>query len=292
LGDIGGGCPTGYRKNWHRISKKWKTDNVTRTGDAFPPQFETHSLAAWHRYNIAKTKTALWGMKVSAKTALTYRMARTSAFFGLLLITSGCAPAVWNKPGATSQDFATDKYACERDARQSGGFGTGIAGAIEVQEFFNRCLVAHGWEAQGTTPSPRQVAIQNNNQALTVAKETLTQCRGKLLEEAQYASIAPYLPNNNTGEFTVKQLAEEKKISAVQKTAYENYLDENLSCSNQYVSAVRSINSKAADLLQQLIQEANAIKASALRGDISWGEMNSRLQQLDLQFKDKLSAVK
>lgn len=59
---------------------------------------------------------------------------------------TGCAkPMIWNKPGGTQQDFATDQYGCEKDARQSGYFGGGIAGTINMQEFFKRCMVAHGY---------------------------------------------------------------------------------------------------------------------------------------------------
>jgi hypothetical protein len=78
---------------------------------------------------------------------------------GVLAIVAltGCAQKVWNKPGATQQDFQTDSYACEKDARQSGYFGGGLAGAINFQGFEARCMNAHGWylEQQATyTPAP------------------------------------------------------------------------------------------------------------------------------------------
>lgn len=66
---------------------------------------------------------------------------------GILLVVAGCARTIWNKPGASQQDFATDSYACEKDARQSGYFGGGFVGAANFQGFVNRCMVAHGWYA-------------------------------------------------------------------------------------------------------------------------------------------------
>jgi hypothetical protein len=60
----------------------------------------------------------------------------------------GCAPTIYDKPGATQQDFVTDKYACNKDAHQSGGFGTGLAGAIAINQFFDECMNAHGWYAR------------------------------------------------------------------------------------------------------------------------------------------------
>jgi hypothetical protein len=71
------------------------------------------------------------------------------AVFAML---SGCAPALWDKPGATQQDFAADRYGCERDARQSNYFGGGIIGAINMHDFYKECMVAHGWTEQGTAP--------------------------------------------------------------------------------------------------------------------------------------------
>jgi hypothetical protein len=71
---------------------------------------------------------------------------------------SACAPqSVWTKAGATDQDFATDSYDCERDARQSSYYGSGLAGAVNMQGFANRCMVAHGWhleQASSATTGP------------------------------------------------------------------------------------------------------------------------------------------
>ncbi|MDR5751092.1 MULTISPECIES: hypothetical protein [unclassified Caballeronia] len=62
---------------------------------------------------------------------------------------AGCAsPMVWNKYGATTADYQVDSYACEKDARQSGYFGGGISGAINMRDFFKHCMVAHGWALQ------------------------------------------------------------------------------------------------------------------------------------------------
>ena len=44
---------------------------------------------------------------------------------------TACTRVVWVKPGVTEQEFRVDSYACEKDMRQSGYFGTGISGAIE-----------------------------------------------------------------------------------------------------------------------------------------------------------------
>jgi hypothetical protein len=80
---------------------------------------------------------------------------------------TACAQALWDKPGATQQDFATDSYGCERDARQSGYFGGGIIGAINFQNFYERCLVARGYRkiqndasSTETMTSSRDLSLQ------------------------------------------------------------------------------------------------------------------------------------
>lgn len=58
---------------------------------------------------------------------------------------AGCAPMAWDRPGATQADFNRDSYACERDARQSGYYGGGLTGTVNMQGFFQRCMVAQGY---------------------------------------------------------------------------------------------------------------------------------------------------
>lgn len=57
------------------------------------------------------------------------------------LVLSGCGTIVWNKAGATSQDYATDSYTCERDERSAGL----VPGSIGAEGFGERCMEAHGW---------------------------------------------------------------------------------------------------------------------------------------------------
>ena len=61
------------------------------------------------------------------------------------VLQAGCARVVYRHPEYTPQRWARDSYECERDARQSGYFGGGIAGAMEMQGFYDRCLAARGW---------------------------------------------------------------------------------------------------------------------------------------------------
>jgi hypothetical protein len=63
-----------------------------------------------------------------------------------LLAAAACGPRMmWTKPNWNEQEARRDFYECERDARQSGYFGTGYAGAANMVEFQKRCLRAKGY---------------------------------------------------------------------------------------------------------------------------------------------------
>ena len=57
----------------------------------------------------------------------------------------GCGRVVYRNPKYTPQLWARDSYECERDARQSGYFGSGIAAQLDMLDFYDRCLGARGW---------------------------------------------------------------------------------------------------------------------------------------------------
>ena len=71
---------------------------------------------------------------------------------------AGCGPKIFNKPGATQQDFTTDNYTCNKDVHQSGNFGTGLVGALNVQNYYEQCMNAHGWYVQAAPAAPPVVS--------------------------------------------------------------------------------------------------------------------------------------
>jgi hypothetical protein len=81
-------------------------------------------------------------------------MRRWAALALAALGASGCAHSTWQKPGATAQVYDEDSYLCERDTRQSGYYGGGLVGAVNMQSFFNHCMVAHGWSLVSESAVP------------------------------------------------------------------------------------------------------------------------------------------
>ena len=74
-----------------------------------------------------------------------------------LLLLCECANPVWVRDGATAQDYNADHYSCERDVRQSGYYGEGLVGTLNMQQFFSSCMVAHGY----TLERSDEVASEN-----------------------------------------------------------------------------------------------------------------------------------
>ncbi len=63
-----------------------------------------------------------------------------------LSILAGCAkPWTWVKAGYTDAGFKKDGYECERDTRQSGGFGGALFQKRNIQAFYDRCMESKGW---------------------------------------------------------------------------------------------------------------------------------------------------
>jgi hypothetical protein len=73
------------------------------------------------------------------------RAVLATVWLAALCLTSCASPMVWDKAGAIQEEYNQDSYACEKDARQSGYFGTGLVGALNMRDFFKRCMIAHGY---------------------------------------------------------------------------------------------------------------------------------------------------
>lgn len=78
----------------------------------------------------------------------------TKLFAGMFVLAlTGCAPhLIVEKPGSTLESYRVDQYACEKDARQSGYVNAGIAGQMEMAEFYKTCLRSKGYSVRVAQP--------------------------------------------------------------------------------------------------------------------------------------------
>ena len=63
----------------------------------------------------------------------------------LAFILAGCAPMIWDKDGATQNEFNRDGSACEKDARQSEYYGNEFFGTMNKKKFLKRCMTSKGY---------------------------------------------------------------------------------------------------------------------------------------------------
>jgi hypothetical protein len=87
----------------------------------------------------------LRGQRVGAKKAFALVTA---------LVLAGCATRrpIWNKPGATQQSFAADKYECQRE-NQGGAVAVPVGNAavavpVTNWQLYNACMEARGYTRQ------------------------------------------------------------------------------------------------------------------------------------------------
>lgn len=104
----------------------------------------------------------------------------------------GCAKQVCVKDGATQQVFLSERYQCERDMRQSGYYGGGLAGELEMGRFFDRCMEAHGYRlvaAESATKAAQHREQQDH--CRVVAHNTILDGNGRLVGTFQSSEPIP-----------------------------------------------------------------------------------------------------
>jgi len=63
----------------------------------------------------------------------------------LAFILAGCAPMIWDKSGATQDEFNKDSSECEEEARKNGYYGNEFFGTMNRKEFLKICMTSKGY---------------------------------------------------------------------------------------------------------------------------------------------------
>ena len=132
----------------------------------------------------------------------------------MLLCVAGCTPTTWYKPGASQQDFTTTSYECERDARQSGYFGIGLSGAIEMASFQARCMGAHGYSRVGAQEA---VAAQASDAAYSAPVDPAVEARARV--QASDACASAGLKTSDPGYYACFTNGWKARLTAEQARA-------------------------------------------------------------------------
>lgn len=89
---------------------------------------------------------------------------------GLLTACAQQAATQWTNNAQPQASFPRDSYECEKDTRQSGYFGTGLVGAVSMQNFYVTCLGARGW-SQTSLPIARRFTAEEWDTGRKACKE-------------------------------------------------------------------------------------------------------------------------
>ena len=219
-----------------------------------------------------------------------------------IVLAVGCAQTqnVWVKPGASQNDFSSDRYACLQDSQQRVGaaqvnpYGGAAVNTVRTNEqLFASCMNARGWylqrqagtqePAQGAQPSPVKIAFD------TFAAEAQARCREPELQ--------PYFAKTSCNAFdiTLEQLTDSSKITEEQKVALQKNRSEYLQQSRKLIQAIRQYGGQkgasVATLREKSDEEVDANILELYTGRISWGEYNRHRKDINVRLRDNQNEI-
>ena len=215
---------------------------------------------------------------------------KTSALLlGVLIALTGCAQPLWNKPGASVEDFNVDKYQCMQGAQQQTSsayinrYGGGASsGQSTNAPLYNACMNAKGWTLQAQSANSERAA-QNNAEANAALKDIDERHQALCADpkfEAYFSKTACTV--NKT---TFEQLADRSKISPAAKAIFlevRNRVDSN---AREYYAIWRkfggAVGAKRVDLYEATAKiQSDKNNLDLYNGLITWGEYNRRRQEI------------
>ena len=216
----------------------------------------------------------------------------------LALSLAACAPMmVWNKPGASRNDFSRDKYTCEQQAQQRAAYaavnaqgGASQNTMVTNQNLFHSCMNANGWYL-GTQEASQQQHQQINQQQqaqrdsqqqkIQRAKDTLAQLTKEKGEECaadEYKVVYAKSPCR-AEDTSLAQLSDTSRIGSIEKPIFLVLHEAGKARSKRAADAFRSAgdarSSAASSLTEKSsgLAEANAV--ALYEGSITWGQYNA-----------------
>jgi len=157
-----------------------------------------------------------------------------------------------------------------------------------MQEFDNKCMVAHGWSLSNqTSPSQPNPKVEQLKSAAEERKSCVRAVRG----ESVYRPLLPHLSDVDTGRFSIAQLADDNLPTSAESKLLVPYLDEALRCADKFVATASQIAPPVGSIFAQQLSETQSIALELIKRQISWGKEAERQQAVLDETKTKLSEV-
>lgn len=235
-----------------------------------------------------------------------------------LVALSGCAPMVWNKSGATQDDFSRDRYTCIQDSQQRvsgavvnqfGGYSTNEV--ITNPDIFRACMNANGWylgpQAQPAAATPggwgfpppiqpvRPARVEKTNE------EKLRELNGQVVAETramcqrpEYEAIASKSACNSA-EMKPEQLTDKSKLREADKISFLKMRGEIEARERRLISATQiwgqTISVPWSKAMETAAESAAENARALYDGKVSWGEFNRRRVEIARTYRERYAEI-
>lgn len=209
---------------------------------------------------------------------------------------------VWVKPGASTNEFNSDKYVCLQQSQQQSGravvdqYGGAASTKVVTNDYlFTTCMNARGWSLQNAERNKEDTARQ---QAEFNQKKANFQAGGArfgermkaICEKNEYAPLYLKTPCKSS-DINFEQITDSSKISRAQKILLPKWrteVDELYKERNQFARENGwAFDREWADYLDASNSEVDKYNLELFGGSITWGEYNQKRKDLDARIQSE-----
>ncbi|OUL98803.1 hypothetical protein [Variovorax sp. JS1663] len=217
------------------------------------------------------------------------------------VLAAGCAQPVWVKPGASQNDFASDRYTCMQDSQQRVGgavvnqFGGSATNTVVTNgNLFGSCMNAKGWyltrpNAQQQSPSAGATPSAPSNPLAEVDREASRQAEATCVDPALQVLWAK--SPCKIESITLAHLADTSYANDAQREALvlarQKYNERVVTASRAYRSLGGARGAAFAQLLEENSARLEKAALAAYSGKMTWGEYNQARKDASKQFRDE-----
>jgi hypothetical protein len=202
------------------------------------------------------------------------------------MLLSGCAAqkqSVWEKPGASGQDFEMDRAQCNAQAFSVPGVN--MFGVVMIQ---NQCLRGKGWYLTDTPNTAPSVAQRTNDEI----KPLISQIEA-IAAKSEYRVFYEKAPK--VTDITFTHLSDKSKMTVAQKETFLALIDEVDPLNSRITTLLRQANdpkaTRIADLRDTEKVRVNQLRLNLIDQKITWGEYNLKRQEFSAAFNSQFQQI-
>jgi hypothetical protein len=220
-----------------------------------------------------------------------------AALVGLL---AGCAQNLWNKPGASKDDFASDRYECLQGSQQQTGTaffnrygGASSSGMATNGGIFDACMNARGWTLTRVQNGPGGTSIPPSNPLADTGKalqaEALAMCARPDMQRIVQKSAC------QAKEITLEQLADESFLAAQDKPLFSAWRAEVAGFNAKFLTALRTHGGAKGSAIATSDETVSArldqASLALYTGKSTWGQYNQQRKDIARAQAEEASKI-